>query len=126
MVSNSLMVAALRRVHARKTARLISATSAFSTASTRVSCVLAAWSCNSFAVSSLPKGAILLKFISKSCVISFASASSGASKRETADAKLKEERLQKAMSASVRNMTPEKLRYGLGEEDRYAKYLEPK
>lgn len=34
MVSNSLMVAARRRVKARKTARLISATSAFSTAST--------------------------------------------------------------------------------------------
>ena len=38
MVSNSLTVAARRRVKARKTARLISATSAFSTA---VSCVLA-------------------------------------------------------------------------------------
>mmetsp|Transcript_85000 Transcript_85000/g.240726 ORF Transcript_85000/g.240726 Transcript_85000/m.240726 type:complete len:247 (+) Transcript_85000:41-781(+) len=78
MVSNSLMVAARSRVSARKTARLISATSAFSTASTRVSWVLAAWSWSSLAVSSLPNGAILLKFISRSCVISCARSSSGA------------------------------------------------
>mmetsp|Transcript_97873 Transcript_97873/g.258528 ORF Transcript_97873/g.258528 Transcript_97873/m.258528 type:complete len:215 (+) Transcript_97873:253-897(+) len=74
------MVAARSRVRALKTARLISATSAFSTASTSVSCVFAAWSCSSFAVSSFPKGAILLKFISKSWVISLASSSSGAAK----------------------------------------------
>merc|ERR1719428_1978645 len=43
-----------------------------------VSCVFAAWSWSSFAVSSFPNGAILLKFISRSCVISFASWSSGA------------------------------------------------
>mmetsp|Transcript_53753 Transcript_53753/g.129484 ORF Transcript_53753/g.129484 Transcript_53753/m.129484 type:complete len:219 (+) Transcript_53753:236-892(+) len=78
IVSNSLISAARSRVSARKTARLISATSAFSTASTSVSCVFAAWSWSSFAVSSLPKGAILLKFISKSCVISSASCRSGA------------------------------------------------
>mmetsp|Transcript_1292 Transcript_1292/g.4008 ORF Transcript_1292/g.4008 Transcript_1292/m.4008 type:complete len:203 (+) Transcript_1292:251-859(+) len=83
MVSNSLIVAARSRVSARKTARLISATSAFSTASTSVSCVFAAWSCSSLAVSSLPKGAILLKFISRSCVISLARSSSGAPARKT-------------------------------------------
>mmetsp|Transcript_24445 Transcript_24445/g.75562 ORF Transcript_24445/g.75562 Transcript_24445/m.75562 type:complete len:214 (-) Transcript_24445:2-643(-) len=83
MVSNSLIVAARSRVSARKTARLISATSAFSTASTSVSCVFAAWSCSSLAVSSLPKGAILLKFISRSCVISWAKSSSGARPRST-------------------------------------------
>mmetsp|Transcript_109452 Transcript_109452/g.339773 ORF Transcript_109452/g.339773 Transcript_109452/m.339773 type:complete len:200 (-) Transcript_109452:79-678(-) len=83
MVSNSLMVAARSLVSALKTARLISATSAFSTASTSVSWVFAAWSCNSFAVSSLPKGAILLKFISRSCVISWAKSSSGARPRST-------------------------------------------
>ena len=38
--------------------------------STKVSCVFAAWSCNSLAVSSFPNGPILLKFISRLCVIS--------------------------------------------------------
>jgi len=44
--------------------------SAFSKASTKVSCVLAAWSWNSLAVSFLTKGAILLEFISKLYIIS--------------------------------------------------------
>mmetsp|Transcript_109456 Transcript_109456/g.339786 ORF Transcript_109456/g.339786 Transcript_109456/m.339786 type:complete len:200 (-) Transcript_109456:79-678(-) len=83
IVSNSLISAARSRVNARNTARLISETSAFSTASTSVSCVFAAWSCSSLAVSSLPKGAILLKFISRSCVISWAKSSSGARPRST-------------------------------------------
>ena len=64
IVSNSFVSVALRRVNARNTARLISVTSAFSTASTSVSWVRAAWLCNSAAVSSLPKGATNVAFSS--------------------------------------------------------------
>ena len=64
IVSNSFVSAALRRVNARNTARLISVTSAFSTAFTSVSWVRAAWLCESVAVSSLPKGATNVAFSS--------------------------------------------------------------
>ena len=52
----------LRRVNARNTARMISVTSAFSTAFTSVSWVRAAWLCNSVAASSLPNGATNVSF----------------------------------------------------------------
>ena len=55
IVSNSFVSTALRRVNARNTARMISLTSALSTAFTSVSWVRAAWLCDSAAVSSLPK-----------------------------------------------------------------------
>mmetsp|Transcript_19276 Transcript_19276/g.60595 ORF Transcript_19276/g.60595 Transcript_19276/m.60595 type:complete len:228 (+) Transcript_19276:53-736(+) len=73
IVSNSLISAARRRVRERKTARLISATSAFSTASTRVSWVRAACLCSSVEVSSLPKGEILVGFTSDAWLLSDAS-----------------------------------------------------
>ena len=52
-MSNSFVSEALRRVNARITARLISVTSAFSTAFTSVFWERDAWPCNSAAVSSL-------------------------------------------------------------------------
>ena len=55
IISNSFVSVALRRVNAGNTERLISVTSAFSTAFTSVSWVRAAWLCDSAAVSSLPK-----------------------------------------------------------------------
>ena len=64
IVSNSFVSAALRRVNARNTARMISLNSAFSTAFTSVSWVRAAWLCDSAAVSSLQKGVTNVTFSS--------------------------------------------------------------
>ena len=63
MVSNSLIAAARSRVSVWTTARFVSPASAFSTMFSMVSWVFVAWSLTSFALSSSPKGAILLKFV---------------------------------------------------------------